>query len=153
AERLTLATSSVKSHIQHLYGKLGVNDKRQAVKRARDLGLLKPDSHTAQIVVSPPSAKPPDPKHNLPIQLTHFFGREAEIDQIKQRLDEHRLVTLTGSGGVGKTRLSLRVAEEALDYFQDGAWFVDLAPLSDPVLVTQQVATTLGARDESGQSI
>ena len=153
AGQLTLAVSTVKSHIQQVYGKLGVNGKRQAVKRARELGLLKSDSHVAQIVASPPSAEPPGPKHNLPVQLTRFFGRKVEIDQIKERLDEHRLVTLTGSGGVGKTRLALRVAEEALDYFQDGVWLVELAPLSNPLRVPQQVASSLGLRDEPGRPV
>ena len=80
--------------------------------------------------------------------VTRFFGREDEIAQLRDRLDDNRLVTLTGSGGVGKTRLSLRVAEDALSEFADGVWFVALAPLSDPELVPRQVAASLGLRDE-----
>jgi predicted ATPase/DNA-binding SARP family transcriptional activator len=91
------------------------------------------------------------PKHNLPVELTRFFGREAEILQVKERLAEWRLVTLIGAGGVGKTRLVQQVAAEVLDDYRDGVWFVALATLSDPELVAQQVATSLGLREEVGQ--
>lgn len=147
AEQLTLAVSSVKWHIQQLYGKLGVNSKRQALTRAQELGL--PGA-------SPPAASPkpsPAPKHNLPAQVTRFFGRETEIAQLKERLTEYRLVTLTGSGGVGKTRLSLQAAGEFVDDFSAGVWFSELAPLTDPALVPQQVASSLGLRDEPGRAI
>ena len=147
AEQLTLAVSSVKWHIQQVYGKLGVNSKRQALTRAKELGLLGTPLPTA-------SPKPsPNPKHNLPLQVTRFFGRETEIAQLQERLGEYRLVTLTGSGGVGKSRLSLQVAEAMLDDFADGVWFVGLAPLTDPELVPQQVAASLGLRDEPGRPI
>src|SRR3990172_3331325 len=111
AERLTLALSSVKFHIQNVYGKLGVNSKRQALTRAAELGLLEKPLPAAASEPPPPAG----PRHNLPLQVTRFFGREAEIVHLKQRLAEHRLVTLAGSGGVGKTRLSLQAAEELLD--------------------------------------
>jgi len=153
AERLTLAVSSVKWHTQHLYGKLGVNSKRQALTRAKELGLLGMSLPTA-LPESPPTPSAPHiPKHNLPLQVTRFFGCEHEIAQVKERLAEWRLVTLTGSGGVGKTRLSLRVAEEVIEDYSSGVWFVELAPLSDPALVPQQVAASLGLRDEPGHPV
>jgi non-specific serine/threonine protein kinase len=93
------------------------------------------------------------PKHNLPLQVTRFFGREAEISQLAQRVAEYRLVTLTGSGGVGKTRLSLRTAETLLADFPDGVWFVALAPLTNPELVPQQVAAAIGLNDSPGQPV
>jgi predicted ATPase/DNA-binding CsgD family transcriptional regulator len=142
AERLTLATSSVKSHVQHLYGKLGVNSKREAVERARELGLLEPGQPV--LLTAAPRHTPPLPKLALPVQVTRFFGREDDIARVRERLAEWRLVTLTGSGGVGKTRLSLRAAEEALGEFSDGVWFVALAPLADAGLVGMQVAVSLG---------
>jgi len=145
ATRLTLGLNSVKFHIQHLYGKLGVNSKRQALSRAAELGLLAPAAPATP-------AAPPGPRHNLPMQVTRFFGREAEIAQLRDRLDDNRLVTLTGSGGVGKTRLSLRLAEEALGEFTDGVWFVELASLSDPELVPRQAAISLGLAEETGRS-
>ena len=81
--------------------------------------------------------------NNLPVQLTSFIGREREVEQIKKRLEKNRLVTLTGSGGVGKTRLSIQVASEVLDEYPNGVWLVELAPVIDPALVTQTVCSTL----------
>ena len=129
AEGLSLAVSSVKWYIQQIYRKLGVNRKRQAVTRARELGLV--DEPAAAL---PAPAAPPARQHNLPVQVTRFFGREQEIENLRQRLAAQRLVTLTGSGGVGKTRLSLQAAGEVLSDFADGVWLVELAPLTDPAL-------------------
>src|SRR5262245_57160614 len=91
--------------------------------------------------------------NNLPLQLTSFIGREKEIAEVKQLLGATRLVTLTGSGGVGKTRLALEVAAQVAPEYPDGAWLVELASLSEPSLVPQAVATTLGVREEPGVSI
>src|SRR5260221_9703139 len=125
AEKLPLAPSSVKWHIPQLYGKRGVGTKQRALLRAAELGLL-------ELPGAPPPRQPANTspsRHNLPLQVTRFFGREADVAQLKTRISEHRLVTLTGSGGVGKTRLSLQAAEEMLDEFPDGVWYVELAPL------------------------
>jgi predicted ATPase/class 3 adenylate cyclase len=86
--------------------------------------------------------------NNLPIQLTSFVGREKEIAEVKQELEVHRLVTLTGSGGTGKTRLSLQVAAELLDHFDHGVWFVELAPLADPELIPQEVLSVFGLNEQ-----
>src|SRR5262249_45271446 len=75
---------------------------------------------------------------HLPVQLTTFVGREREIAEVQRLLGRARLLTLTGAGGVGKTRLALQVANELLPTFSDGVWFVDLAPLSDPKLVAER---------------
>ncbi|HSJ85850.1 MAG TPA: adenylate/guanylate cyclase domain-containing protein, partial [Anaerolineales bacterium] len=88
--------------------------------------------------------------NNLPIQLTSFVGRENEIAEVRQELETHRLVTLTGSGGTGKTRLSLQVAAEMLDGFPHGVWFVELAPLSDPELIPQTLLSTIGLSEQPG---
>jgi non-specific serine/threonine protein kinase len=93
------------------------------------------------------------PSHNLPVQPTRFIGREGDIAQVKALLVEHALVTLTGSGGVGKSRLSLRVAEDLVADFQDGVWQVELAAITDPDLVVYTVANTLGLREEANYSI
>jgi non-specific serine/threonine protein kinase len=152
AHGLTLAVSSVKGYIQHLYGKLGVSSRREAIARARELGLVEaPAARTALPVVAPPPT--PERKHNLPIQVNRFFGREDAIEQLKQRLAEYRLVTLTGSGGVGKTRLSLETASQLVDKFSDGVWLVELAPIADPALVPQHVAAVLGVRQSPGRSV
>ena len=89
---------------------------------------------------------------NLPIQLTSFIGREKEIAEIKQELMDHRLVTLTGSGGTGKTRLSLQVAAEMLENFSYGVWFVELAPLTDPGLISQTILSTIGIVDRRSKN-
>ena len=89
--------------------------------------------------------------NNLPVQLTSFIGREKEIAAVKSLMAEHRLITLTGSGGTGKTRLSLQIAATLPDSFSGGIWFVELAPLSDPALIPQTVLTVLGLREESGR--
>jgi predicted ATPase len=90
---------------------------------------------------------------NLPAQLTSFIGREKEIAAVKRLIAANRLTTLTGSGGAGKTRLSLQVASELLDSFSDGVWFIEFAPLSDPALVLQTVTNTLGLREEAGRPL
>jgi len=86
--------------------------------------------------------------NNLPVQLTSFVGREKEIAEVRELLSTTRLLTLTGSGGTGKTRLSLHVAAEVLDAFKNGVWFIELAPLCDPALVPSTIALTLSLREE-----
>lgn len=90
---------------------------------------------------------------NLPVQLTSFIGREKEMAEVKGLLTTNRLVTLTGSGGTGKTRLALQVAADLLDAYPDGIWFVELALLTDLTLVTHAVAATLGLRIEAGRPV
>jgi len=92
-------------------------------------------------------------RSNLPMPLTSFVGRGAELVAVQQCLAEARLVTLVGTGGVGKTRLALSVAEEAIERFPDGSWLVELGPLADPTLVPQIVAAALCVRDQAGVSI
>ncbi len=91
--------------------------------------------------------------NNLPRQLTRFIGRHREIAEIRRLLTETRLLTLAASGGIGKTRLALQVTPDLLSEYNDGVWFVDLAPLADPSLVPQTVASALGLREERGRSI
>jgi predicted ATPase/DNA-binding CsgD family transcriptional regulator len=88
---------------------------------------------------------------NLPAQVSSFVGREAELAAVCTLLGESRLVTLTGAGGAGKTRLALEVAAGLADGAGEGAWFADLAPLNDPDLVAVAMADVLGVRLEPGQ--
>lgn len=81
------------------------------------------------------------------------MGREREVAEVKDRLTDTHLLTLTGSGGCGKSRLALVVASELVDSFEDGAWWVALASLSDPALVSEAVASALGVREAPGRSI
>ena len=86
-------------------------------------------------------------RDNLPLQLTSFVGRERELAQVAALLGGARLVTLTGAGGAGKTRLAIEVAAGTVDRTRDGAWLVDLAPVFDPQLVVKAVAHVLGVRE------
>ena len=90
---------------------------------------------------------------NLPEPLTSFVGRERELAEIKQRLPATRLMTLTGIGGMGKTRLAQQAAAEMLDAYRDGVWFVDLAPLGDPALVPSALAHVLQVKEAAGQPL
>ena len=87
---------------------------------------------------------PDRPLGNLPLELTSFIVREREVAEVERLLGDRRLVTLCGPGGAGKTRLALAVAQELVEEFEDGVWWVDLAPLSDPRLVARAVAVALG---------
>ena len=90
--------------------------------------------------------------NNLPLQPSSFIGREHELSQLKQLIWSTRLLTLTGPGGCGKTRLALKVAEQLLDAFSDGAWFVDFASLPDTGPVPQTVASVFAIRESIGRS-
>jgi non-specific serine/threonine protein kinase len=90
---------------------------------------------------------------NLPTTLSTFVGREREIAQVQQLLSANRLITLTGAGGSGKTRLALKVAQELVGNFEHGIWFIELAPISDPALVPQTTASTLNIREGAGRSL
>jgi predicted ATPase/class 3 adenylate cyclase len=91
--------------------------------------------------------------NNLPVQLTSFVGRDAEIAEAARLLREHRLVTLTGPGGTGKTRLAMAVATELLPAVTDGAFFVDLSIVDDPGAVPSAVAQAVGAQEEPGRPL
>ena len=92
-------------------------------------------------------------RHNLPVQLTTFIGRERQLVELMERLRSTHLLTLTGTGGCGKTRLALQMAAEKINDYADGVWFVELAGLVDPDLVAQSVATATGVRESAGQPI
>ena len=98
-------------------------------------------------------ATPPEEKHNLPPPLTTFVGREMELAEVERLLGATRLLTLTGTGGVGKTRLALAAARRALVDFVDGVYFVDLSALSDPELVFAHVAATLDVGEQGGSEV
>jgi predicted ATPase/class 3 adenylate cyclase len=115
--------------------------------------------HLFQVVASDlPATFPPLKtldtfRTNLPAQLTSFVGREQAITDVTQLLTTSRLVTLTGPGGTGKTRLALQVAAGVLEAYFDGVWLIELAPLADAALVPQAVATALGLREDAGRPI
>ncbi|MCE7002209.1 NB-ARC domain-containing protein [Kibdelosporangium philippinense] len=86
---------------------------------------------------------------NLPADVSSFMGRRSQIDAARRMLSETRLLTLTGAGGVGKTRLALRIAQQVRRAYEDGVWLVELAALAQPELLTQVTAATLGIRDRT----
>jgi predicted ATPase/class 3 adenylate cyclase/DNA-binding CsgD family transcriptional regulator len=91
--------------------------------------------------------------NNLPLQLTSFVGRARELAAVGEALAAHRLLTLTGPGGTGKTRLALQAAAEVGPAYPDGVWLVELATLADPALVPQAVAAAVGVREEPGRPL
>jgi predicted ATPase/class 3 adenylate cyclase/uncharacterized protein HemY len=91
--------------------------------------------------------------NNLPVQLTSFIGRKNEIKNIKSLLRQTHLLTLTGSGGAGKTRLALQVAKDLIDDFANGVWFVELAALSEPALLPQAILKVFGLKEELRRSL
>jgi predicted ATPase/DNA-binding CsgD family transcriptional regulator len=132
AERLHLVEGTVKDYVGKILSKLYVKNRREAVERARTLGLLDDDRKT---VVWPPV--------NLPAEPTPFVGRRHELGEIIKQLEETRLLTLTGPGGIGKTRLALRTAVEIADEFEHGCCFVSLAPLRSVEPLIQTIAEGL----------
>src|ERR671916_1076232 len=115
-----------------------------------DLALLLSErfmSHTMMAEDQPASALS-RARHNLPVQLSSLVGREAELAAVKRALADSRLVTLTGVGGAGKSRLALQAAGDLLKEYADGAWLVELAPLSEPERVPSAVASGLAVPEE-----
>src|ERR1700687_129439 len=89
----------------------------------------------------------------LPTQLSSFVGRDKDVVELKRLIPQTRLVTVTGTGGIGKTRLALRIASELSEAYSEGVWFVDLAPVADAALVGRAVAAALGVREKVGHSV
>lgn len=92
---------------------------------------------------APPAQRQEETRHNIPLQLTPFLGRERELGDVRAALGDARLVTLAGAGGIGKTRLALEVARGLLDAFADGVWLIELASVADPSLVAGTIAAVL----------
>jgi predicted ATPase/DNA-binding CsgD family transcriptional regulator len=160
AASLSLSVNSVKWYARQIYGKLGVENRRQVTARASELGLLPTVTIEGESPflatgsdISNRSYPVSKPRHNLPLQLTSFVGRSMEIERVKKLLLISRLVTLTGAGGVGKTRLALAVASQMLDEFKDGIWLVELAPLGDPEIIPETIAAVFEVRSDQNRSL
>lgn len=154
AQRLFLSENTIKWYNKQIYSKLGVNSRTQAISIARYSSQVTSTSLTDQDEIHP--------QHNLPIQLTSFFGREYEIVRIKELLspinqpknsdESHsrvRLLTLTGPGGVGKTRLAIKVGYGLVELYPNGTWLVELASLANPELVPLTIMTIFSLPEDS----
>ncbi|HYK52085.1 MAG TPA: LuxR C-terminal-related transcriptional regulator, partial [Candidatus Eremiobacteraceae bacterium] len=144
SQRLEIGRRTVETHIHHLLDKLGATTRTRAVVEAGRLGLLAGSA--------PTPLTPSWPPNNLPIQLTALIGRADELAAVEALLDECRLLTLSGSGGVGKTRIATRVGLDRSGAHPDGVWFVDLSLLSEPALVPTNVMKAVGIRGSPPQS-
>jgi predicted ATPase/DNA-binding CsgD family transcriptional regulator len=136
AERLSLSVRTVESHVSSVIRKLGVSDRRALARRARELGLLSPRR-----------------LDRWPSPASRFVGRGLETADLQERLGEHRWVTVTGPGGVGKTRLTTHAVEQVARDRPDGAWFVDLSQVVSPEAVIPAVAAVVGVVEPPGRSL
>lgn len=143
AEQLTLSPHTVAWYVQQIFSKLHVHRRTQAVAVARARGWLVSSSAQSQAPISSSQAH-----HDLPLQLTSFIGREAEIHEIITHLKDVRchLLTLVGPGGIGKTRLALEAAIHLTHQFPDGIHFVALQPLTSPEDILPTIARALGVQ-------
>ncbi|MDT5255528.1 MAG: hypothetical protein QOD10_608 [Mycobacterium sp.] len=128
---------------------LGTHLLRDLPRPERVVQLCHPDLHNEFPPLRTPNTVA---AHHLPVQLTSFVGRDAQITDLCQILSDDRVVTLTGAGGAGKTRLAVHIAAQMGDEFGDGVWYIDLAPISDPDVVPVAAARALGLADQPGRS-
>jgi len=137
SQKLHVSAETVKWYAKQIYSKLGVKNRIQATLKADEIGLLE---------FSKGYSRREEGKQRLgklPAQLTSFIGRKKEVAQIQDLIMKNRLMTLTGPGGVGKTRLALQVANTLFDYFREGIWLVELAKISEPERVVSTIANSL----------
>jgi predicted ATPase/DNA-binding CsgD family transcriptional regulator len=137
AEALFISTRTVESHVSAMLRKLQLTDRRSLARHAETMpGLLVRSG-----------------RRGLPLPVTSFIGRTGERAALTAALAGHRLVTATGPGGIGKTRLALSVAAEVAPARRDGVWFVDLIHVTDPAMVTAAVAETVGVPEQRTTSV
>ena len=136
AERLSLSVRTVESHVSSVIRKLGVSDRRALARRAQELDLLSPRR-----------------LRRWPSPASRFVGRGLETADLQDRVAEHRWVTVTGPGGVGKTRLTTHAVEQIARDRPDGAWFVDLSQVASPEGVIPAVAAVVGVAEPPGRSM
>ena len=151
AARLFISVRTVESHVSSLLRKLQLSDRRALAVAAANLRPAAPGLA---------GARSPETQDRgvraevalLPAPLTSFVGRTAERAALAAALGEHRLVTAVGPGGVGKTRLALSVVGDVAGRYADGAWYVDLVPVTDPAMVAPAIAAALGLGEHQGRS-
>lgn len=147
AARLGLGARTVETHVEHVLGKLNARTRTGAIAEARQRGLL------AATPVSAPVHSAEGSRHNLPAFTAPLFGREADLAQVTHLLEQRHLVTLTGAGGVGKTRLAVEAGAQLADRLKSGVWFCDFSTISDPDSVQRAVAWAIGVRERHDRSL
>lgn len=141
SEQLFISLETVKWYNRQIFRKLDVKSRTQATVRARELDLF-------SSIVAEDDAE----IHDLPSSLTSFVGRRTEIQEIKSLLELSRLLTITGVGGCGKTRISIEIAREVASLYADGVYFISLSTVDDPCLVATAIAESLDLQWRAGQS-
>jgi predicted ATPase/DNA-binding CsgD family transcriptional regulator len=144
AARLVLSPETVKWYNKQLFARLGAANRSQAVARAQEMGMLDGRDRA-------PAESPVPGSTRLPAPLSSFIGRQRELAEVIDLLKEARLVTITGPGGSGKTRLGLRLAEAVAGHYAHGVTFVDLAAISDPDRVAAAIGHELGLAEQPNQ--
>jgi predicted ATPase/DNA-binding CsgD family transcriptional regulator len=157
---LFVSVRTVESHVSSLLRKLGVADRRALAQlaNAADEGMASTppttvDLHDGASGDGRSRLGWATPVRAVPVPLTSFVGRAAEVAELTAAVDDHRLVTATGPGGVGKTRLATAVAAALASTRRDGVWFVDLVPVTDDGLIATAVCNTLGLGDPRGRTV
>ncbi len=143
--RVIVEENTLQSHISALRKVLG----REAITTVSGRGYR----FALEVTRFSATATAATPNHNLPHFLASFIGREKEIAELSQLLGNARLLTLTGAGGCGKTRLAIVLAKQQVHAYPDGAWLVELAALTDAGLLPQAVATVLGVKERAGAAL
>ncbi len=142
--KVVVAENTLQAHISALRKVLGADS--IATVSGRGYRFTLEVTQFGAVPTDPAAA----PKHNLPHDLTSFIGRENEIAELSQLLGRARLLTLTGSGGCGKTRLAVHLARQQAHAYPDGAWLLELAALSDAALLPQTARSVLGIKEKPG---
>jgi predicted ATPase/DNA-binding CsgD family transcriptional regulator len=136
ADQLSVSVRTVETHVSSLLRKLQVSDRRSLARQADRV-----------------DARPAPDRARWPSPVSTFVGREAERQALLAVVGSHRLVTVTGPGGVGKTRLALQVAQEHAAVRRDGGWFVDLVQVADPTMVVAAVASAMGVVEQHAVAV
>lgn len=150
-----LITQEVYDAVKHdMEGKISFKDFGE--RKLKDIVL---PEHVYQIVAAnipsefPPLKSQDARQNNLPSSITKFIGRRKEIDEIKKLFSKIRLISLTGAGGTGKTRLAIQLVSELIDEFENGVWIIELSPVTDPELVAKEISTVLNLKEDPGVDI
>jgi non-specific serine/threonine protein kinase len=142
AQKLFISERTAEGHVQSIRNKLGFDNRAQIASWVAMQGSV-PGAVPARPVAAPVP-------NNLPVQLTTFIGRERELGETRRLLQRTRLLTVTGPGGCGKTRLAVEAAAEVIHRYPDGVWFVDLGAVGEPDVVPRAVAEALGIAEREG---